>query len=425
MKHFSNEFLRKTVSDGLQKLLDEGMPSSCIKRMLASARPLGDLAPIQANMTQEEIDEFFTETRKHGVDGSVDIAFGGSDAGVINDMNKYSTKVDLYHKLRGEPYKEFSGNDLILYAGHQIEPVFRNYVRKLFSERYIVFDCDIQFNSKKYPHCIVNVDGLLYDKQTGQFGILEIKTVDPRSTFAIYNRWLEGRAPESYDMQGRVYMEALDADFVLYYAGWGIRPLLDDQCAKVRIERDLQIGELVMSKCERFITEKVIPGVAPDLFDITNPDQRREAIESIYGPVDYELPPVKFSDDLDDSIRELLRLKDEYDAAQKEAKKVQEVADAKKYEYEQAQFPFLEALEQAPYGTIDVDGKHCTLYYKGRKAVAVDELKTSYPSIFNEVRKDNIDTAEFKKKYPDLYKEFFKPIPDGKRSFSINIREAK
>ena len=74
----SKELLKESVQHGLQDILNQGFPKDKLMEILKVARPIGDTVYISEKLGSADFDEFFTESRKHGLDNSIDYAYGGS-----------------------------------------------------------------------------------------------------------------------------------------------------------------------------------------------------------------------------------------------------------------------------------------------------------------------------------------------------------
>ena len=239
----NDEVIRETATKAIAKLLAAGIPEDAVRKMLNNARPIADFAWFEERLSYDDFQAFFSSpVRRHGIDGSIDVAYGASTAPAILGKSPYTSPMDVYLDLRGIPQAKHEDlqKEVIFYAGHKIEPVLRDYFRFMYGSRYMVFDCDIQWASKKYPHFIGNVDGLLYDTVEDKLGILEIKHTTPnnvRTQMEVKN----DTPPAYWEIQTRCYMELLDADFTCLFLGWGPRPTLDFT-AMTKIEIDKELG---------------------------------------------------------------------------------------------------------------------------------------------------------------------------------------
>lgn len=429
--NINKELLKKSQVAGIKKALDQGLRKSDLKRIADSNRILGDVQYVadQLNLKGADFDAFFTLTRKHGIDNSVDLAYGGSTVPSINGLSPFVTPRDVYMEMKGLPYEseeeEDGTKEDIFFAGHEMEKVYRHYFQRMYGDKYTVIDTDLQFNSKKWKHFVMNVDGLLVDKETGQLGVLEIKHCNYNNRRMI-ETFQDQKVPAHYETQGRCYVEGLDADFVVFLLGWGNRPTNDD-LAPVRLERDSAIAGQLLDACEAFIEYNVKKGNEPSYTSVRDRDLIRKNIEKVFGPVDHMEPPMEFDEKgFKDSFNALMKSKEVYDKkkdAEKAAKKETEAAEK---DYEQYQLAFIEALKTAPYGYYENEDGRYLISYDVSKTVNVDKLMIDYPDVYDKVKKPAIDTPALKKNFPSEYRECFEPREGGKRRFTVKkVRSRK
>lgn len=415
----SKELLKESVQHGLQDILNQGFPKDKLMEILKVARPIGDTVYISEKLGSADFDEFFTESRKHGLDNSIDYAYGGSTVPSINGISPFVAPIDVYMEMLDLPYESKDDDDEkkedIFYAGHQVEPVLRNYFRRQFGDRYVVVNTDLQWQSKKWKHYLMNIDGLLYDKQTGQAGILEIKHTSHVNIGTI-KEFEADAVPAHYDAQGRSYTEGFNLDFCIFYLGWGLRP---EFTKAVRVEREQLLGESLLDACEHFIERNVMEKKPPSFLNVRDRKLVRKCIEETYGEVDQNKQPCEFDESMTPVFEELMLKKKAYDELKKkenEAKKKTEEALA---EYEELQLPFIEIMKDAPYGIVlGGDGKRHTLWYNTRNSVNLEKLMNEFPDAYKMAQKPAIDTAALKKNSPEAYKACYLPS-NGKRSFKV------
>ncbi|MDR2436689.1 MAG: YqaJ viral recombinase family protein, partial [Endomicrobium sp.] len=79
----------------------------------------------------KDSEAFFTYTREKGMNESIDVAIGGSDAPVVMGTNSYKSEYELWQEKRGvflgNPVKRFISNETqkIFDIGHAAEPILR------------------------------------------------------------------------------------------------------------------------------------------------------------------------------------------------------------------------------------------------------------------------------------------------------------
>ena len=424
----TEETIKNSYSEGLAKLMKEGMPKEHIERMIKSARPMGDFAWFQNRLPFDEFNKFFGgPVRKYGLDGSLDHpygCFGASTTPGILNISPFETAVDVYESMRGKKKKPDADRDEIFYAGHMIEPVYREYFRHMYGHRYIVFDCDIQWHSRKYPHFIGNCDGLLYDKETGELGILEIKHTSPNNKKTIRNVQ-EGDPDKHWDMQERCYMELLDADFAVLFLGWGNRPGLDTNAAH-RINRESELGEDFLERCEDFMVNNVEKGIKPSFRNAKDATRIKDSMNELYGPVVSGAKALKFDEKLLPVLEALEKAQKEIELAKQNEKEAKEKVEDAEAAYEALQLPLIEALKNSPKGFyVDSDGKHFDVTYDVRKCLDVEKVRDNYPDAYDDCNKSAVDTKALKRRYPDVYRDCYGPKTGGTRKFELNVWSIK
>lgn len=405
-----------SVKSQLMAMREQGFPAHVIKTMLEAAKPLGDLSEIRKKLSADEYNNvFFPKSRKHGIDGSVPYAYGGSTVPTMLGVSPYETTLTCAKKLRGEETEEEidEEKEKIFFSGHTVEDSLREFFRYRFGNRYLVFNCEIQWNSRKWPNFVGNMDGMLYDKETDQFGILEIKHTIPRNQSTI-QKFENNIIPENYELQGRSYCECLNADFVIFFLGWGLRP---DYTSAVRLDRDREIGEKIMNECETFIhnyvEEKNDPPVKSANADII--------IKEICKPIDPEAETVVFGKNREKVFDRLIEAKKNLDEASEKEKSAKKAREEAEEAYKQIYAPLIEDLGGSQKGIFEDEKRKIVVSYRGRNTVNIDKLKTEYPFVYEEVRKDAIDGTELKKNYPNIHKRCSELKKDGKRTFRIRV----
>ena len=121
---------------------------------------------------------------------------GGSDAAAVIGRNPWMTNVELWEIKTGrKPQEDISGKACVQY-GVKAE----DHLRAMFELDYPQFRLEYRpFNShrhQEYPYLKASLDGWLVNKDTGECGILEIKTSEINSRIAA-EKWAD-RVPENY-----------------------------------------------------------------------------------------------------------------------------------------------------------------------------------------------------------------------------------
>lgn len=172
---------------------------------------------------------------------------GGSDVGAILGVNPYKSIVDVYvDKTEGS---DFKGNNAT-YWGHVLEGT----VLKEFSNRHkelIVYEVPY---SVVNDFLIANLDGALKDKETGDYGVLEIKTT------SVWNRreWEEDIIPQSYYAQIQHYLMLTGYKFAYVAVLIG-----GNEYKEFKVERSEEDIELIRNKSTEFYNENLLKKIPP------------------------------------------------------------------------------------------------------------------------------------------------------------------
>lgn len=172
---------------------------------------------------------------------------GGSDIGAIVGVNPYKSIIDVYiDKVQGSTFK---GNEAT-HWGHMLEGT----VMKEFASRHnelIVYEAPY---SVVNDFLIANLDGILKDKETGDYGVLEIKTT------SVWNKkeWEEDVIPQSYYAQVQHYLMLTGYKFAYVSVLIG-----GQQYKEFRVERNEEDIELIKNKATEFYQENILKEIPP------------------------------------------------------------------------------------------------------------------------------------------------------------------
>lgn len=148
------------------------------------------------------------EERKKGI--------GGSDASVIMGLNPYKTTVDLWKEKTGRIVAEDISNKEYVKYGTLAE----EYLRELFKLDFPKYNVKHEENSiikhPKYPFLFASLDGSLTNKDTGERGVLEIKTTNILNN-AQKEKW-NNRIPDNYFCQVLHYLNVTGYNFAILKA---------------------------------------------------------------------------------------------------------------------------------------------------------------------------------------------------------------
>ena len=200
-------------------------------------------------ITEMSHDEWLDERRK---------GIGGSDAGAILGLNRYSTPLDVYLDKTGQA-DPIEDNDA-MYWGRTLEDIVATEYEKRSGNK-VRRNTNI-LQHKDHPFILANLDRELVD----QNGILECKTAARAG-----DDWgPEGSdiIPTQYIAQVMHYMAVTGADFA------DLAVLIGGRDFRIyHIPRDEEIIKMVVDQEVKFWTEHVEARVAPDpinLDDINN-----------------------------------------------------------------------------------------------------------------------------------------------------------
>ena len=208
-------------------------------------------------MTKEEFETSITanteNTKVLGYDNEDDWhelrakRIGGSDIGAIIGVNPYKSIVDVYvDKTEGSNFK---GNELT-HWGHMLEGT----ILKEFSNKHkelIVYEVPY---SVVNDFLIANLDGVLKDKETGDYGVLEIKTT------SLWNKkdWEDDVIPQYYYAQVQHYLMLTGYKFAYIAVLIG-----GQQYKEFKIERNEEDINLIRNKATEFYQENLLKKIPP------------------------------------------------------------------------------------------------------------------------------------------------------------------
>ena len=155
-------------------------------------------------MTREE----WLEERKKGI--------GGSDAATIIGQNPYKSNVDLWEEKTGRKEAEDISNKPFVLYGTKMEPILRESFKIKHPEYEVLHEENTIIKHPKYPFLFASLDGQLIDKETGEMGILEIKTSSVLQSMQ-KEKWNE-KIPDNYYCQVLHYLNVTGYSFVQLYA---------------------------------------------------------------------------------------------------------------------------------------------------------------------------------------------------------------
>lgn len=152
--------------------------------------------------------EEWLEERKKGI--------GGSDAAVILGLNPYKNNIRLWEEKTGKVQaKDISDKPYVKY-GTQAEDLLRELFKLDFPQYEVSHDENTIIKHPKYPFLFASLDGQLVDKETGELGILEIKTTNILQSMQ-KEKWKE-KIPDNYFCQVLHYLNVTGYSFAILKA---------------------------------------------------------------------------------------------------------------------------------------------------------------------------------------------------------------
>ena len=172
---------------------------------------------------------------------------GGSDIGAILGVNKYKSIIDVYiDKTEGS---KFEGNEATFWR-HMHEST----IMKVFAQKHR------EFNVYQAPYSVVNdflianLDGVLKDRNTGEHGVLEIKTTNAFN----YKDWEGDVVPQYYYAQVQHYLMLTGYKFAYIAVLIGGNHYKD-----FKIERSEEDIALIREKATEFYKENILKQIPP------------------------------------------------------------------------------------------------------------------------------------------------------------------
>lgn len=155
-------------------------------------------------MTREQ----WLEERKSGI--------GGSDASAIIGYNPYIDNIKLWEiKTKRAEQKDISDKPYVKY-GVAMEDILRQSFAIKHPEYEVIHEENAIIKHSKYPFLFASLDGILINKETGEKGILEIKTSETQRNTQ-KEKWKE-KVPDNYYIQVLHYLNVTGFSFAYLFA---------------------------------------------------------------------------------------------------------------------------------------------------------------------------------------------------------------
>lgn len=195
---------------------------------------------------------------------------GGSDAGIVMNVSQYRTPYELWEQKCGISERSFTTNEAIE-KGNKLEPILYNLFEVLYGNKYEVINTkDISLSSKQFSYMRANLDGALINKQTGQKGVLEIKSTTIQNA-SMLKKWRKDDLPITYYFQVLHYLYVTGFDFAIVYAILDIPWSNQQETRVVELNKaDLEADIELLVKTERWFWNKVKTKSPPPFLEKRN-----------------------------------------------------------------------------------------------------------------------------------------------------------
>ena len=142
---------------------------------------------------------------------------GGSDASAVLGLNPYMSNIDLWEIKTGRKIpKDISNVSYVKYGNEAEAPL-----RELFKLDFPQYEVEHKENTvvvhPEHDFLRCSLDGKLIDRDTGEVGVLEVKTTDILSSMH-QEKWENDRIPDNYYIQVIHCMMVIGASFAILKA---------------------------------------------------------------------------------------------------------------------------------------------------------------------------------------------------------------
>lgn len=152
--------------------------------------------------------EEWLKERKKGI--------GGSDAATILGRNPYKTNVELWEEKTGKREATDISKKPYVEYGTKAEDLLRELFKLDYPKYEVKHEENTIIKHPKYPFLFASLDGTLIDKETGEIGILEIKTTEILKSMQ-WEKWKD-KVPDNYFCQILHYLNVTGYSFVILKA---------------------------------------------------------------------------------------------------------------------------------------------------------------------------------------------------------------
>lgn len=141
---------------------------------------------------------------------------GGSDAATILGLNPYKSNVDLWEEKTGRKVAEDISDKPYVQYGTKAEKYLRELFKLDFPKYEVIHQENTIIKNSMCPFLFASLDGQLIDTETGEMGILEIKTSDILRSMQ-KEKWKE-QIPPNYYCQILHYLNVTGYSFAILKA---------------------------------------------------------------------------------------------------------------------------------------------------------------------------------------------------------------
>ncbi len=124
---------------------------------------------------------------------------GGSDSSILLGVSSHKNMLTLWQEKVGIIKAEDISQKECIIKGNLLEPILADYFAIKYPQ-FEVIEPKVTFRSKEYPFMLANVDRVLRHKETGELGVLEIKTTTVNN-FGLFMKEWKNTIPDPYYSQ--------------------------------------------------------------------------------------------------------------------------------------------------------------------------------------------------------------------------------
>lgn len=248
----------------------------------------------EVEVIQYKDGEDWLETRKLGI--------GGSDISAVLGINRYKSPADVWADKMGQGEKI---SNRFTYFGHKLEPV----VADVFAEKHSLYEVKELHRTLKRGRALANIDRLIMNKDSNEYGVLEIKTAN-----AFKNKeWSGDEVPPEYYAQVQLYLAVTGLKFAYIACLVG-----GNDYKEFYIERNNEECDFIIKHCDWWWKEYVETQVPPP------PSGDNAYTEYQKKKIDL-LDDVSVEIEEDETVQSYEEILDKIDELEKEKKRIQQI----------------------------------------------------------------------------------------------------